>query len=259
MSYGLRFSIRTEYNSSTTTAISTSAMSFEAAEVFDLEDVQEVPHTVVTPVPEIPFRLMDLNVSIRQRILRMVLVKGGHMVPHYNQFSYRGLAHEVEGENVDLAVLRVCKSLTEEALPILYGENLFLFKTSEKARWWLEHIGDDNRLRLRRAAFSLTGGEQGQFGTLKEVLWGRFFFWLSSNQLLDEIWLDFRGWQNFDEFPDHDLNEFQLERAVNARNGTIHLLQQFRGFRKVMIVKGWTLGSLEVADLIAPMKLPRAA
>ncbi|MCJ1299990.1 hypothetical protein MMC08_002784 [Hypocenomyce scalaris] len=228
-----------------------------SSNVIDLEDYQEVPHDQSSYDPEMPSRFMDLDIAIRQRILRLVLIKEDTIMPSYNCGSVMAPDHEVETEDVDLGVLCVCKQLTTEASSILYGENIFEFNKPEVASWWLNRIGS-NVCRLRKAEFYLSAGETGPFNVLKERLWLDLFAWFYQVQNLDEIFLSFCQWRTFDEFGCFNMDDFQKGLATHARNMTLNYLEQYRGLKKVVVKGGWTLGQQDCAELIRRMKLMKS-
>lgn len=233
-----------------------------SSDIVDLEDYQEVPPTEATYEPELPFPFMDLDAIIRQRILRLLLVRQDLIAPYYNCCSLMAPAHLVEQENVDLGVLCVCKTLTAEASSILYGENMFFFKEPAIALWWLERIGSDrsgsNVFKIRGVAFKFNTGDTEPFNTLKETLWLLVVKWLARVQRLDEIWLSFSQWHTFDWSDFRCMSDFERELAARTRDRIIGHLQRYRGLKTVSITRGWTLGQMECDELISHMTSPKA-
>ena len=81
-----------------------------------------------SPIPE--STLLKLPAEIRLMILRLVLVSEWEIHNPQNLIGQRKspmAAHSRQIEGIDSAILRTCRSIYKEALPLLYGKNQFYF------------------------------------------------------------------------------------------------------------------------------------
>lgn len=170
-----------------------------------------------------PFRFLDLDRSIRTRILQFVFHHKYNISPAYNAGSVQVSEHLTQhNQNVDTSLLLVNKQLYTEASRILYAENTFSFSNPAIALWFLQRIGR-NLANLRSANFALDSGEANEaFGVRKERLWLILFTWLKPKHKLQNLVISFRNWRNV------------RDRIVERDRVTL-VLFNYRGLETVVI------------------------
>lgn len=218
------------------------------------------------------FRLLDLPVKIRKRILKMVLQKPGMVKPFYYTGCVELPEDEVTKPNLDVSPLLVNKQLHIEAAETLYGANQFEFTDARLALWWFKHIGPRNVPRIQSAHFSLGAWEHPAFMVREERLWQIAFTWLAPRQRLDTISLSFDQWNALDQWtgsdqwadfgqwaafafdqwnsasPDRDLGPIR-----SARDGALRALASFRGLDNIDVTHGTYLTHFDIVQLAHAM------
>jgi hypothetical protein len=190
-----------------------------------IEDVSRKPEIarVQPPTHHIgPFRFLDLEPSIRTRILQFIF-HHKDISPTYNAGSVQVPERLTQdNQNIDTSLLLVNKQLYTEASRILYTENTFSFTNPAVALWFLQRIGP-NLANLRSANFALDSGEANEaFGVRKEKIWLILFTWLKPRHKLQNLVISFRNWRNI---RDH----------IVERDCVTLLLSSYRGLEQVII------------------------
>lgn len=189
----------------------------------DVSRKPEVAHDQPPTHHNGPFRFLDLDPSIRTKIIQFIFHHKYNISPTYNTGSVQVPEHlSQHNQNVDTSLLLVNKQLYTEASRILYAENTFSFTNPAIALWYLQRIGP-NLANLRSANFALDSGEANEaFGVRKEKLWLILFTWLKPRHRLQNLIISFRNWHH-------------LRGYIEERNRVTLLLSKYRGLEKVSI------------------------
>jgi hypothetical protein len=100
------------------------------------------------------FRFLDLPVEIRLLVYEILLVDDSRYFRLYQTEHY---SHESSGSwtRLTISLLRVCKTISEEVLPIVYGQNTFAIPTFP--------LGCETMMALWRAAVGMIGMRNAGF------------------------------------------------------------------------------------------------
>ncbi|KAI4260097.1 MAG: hypothetical protein LQ352_000476 [Teloschistes flavicans] len=115
-----------------------------------------------------PLSLLTLPVEIRTMIYHELLVSSQCIrKPHKLVCNKKSIMLDSikPVRDIDSAVLRVCRSVYNEALPILYGKNTFEFCKPRKLRDF-SHAGLDRRI----TKFALREAETGRFTLIRSII-----------------------------------------------------------------------------------------
>ena len=124
--------------------------------------------------PNNPFRPLDCEDEVRQRILQHILTEPDPITPYYYEGCVKGTDEETRRESFPIPMLIALagkdnKKYYEEARDIFYGWNKWKLTDPKVSLWWPKHIGD-NVKSLRDIGILLSQGECRN-GAWKEKLW----------------------------------------------------------------------------------------
>ncbi|CAD0083037.1 unnamed protein product [Aureobasidium vineae] len=198
------------------------------------------------PLKDVPFPFMELPVEIRIMIYRLLLeetstsltlltkgqasqevVRRGYL--EKQQKGHRGrqillkTVHKAKDKDIihlQPAVLRVCNSIHDEAIPILYSQTLE-FEHPVALQRFLYTIGHDNRLLLQHIA--LRGWQRDEFDTWKHAFASALERLLSA-QKIKSIHLDRHIYSPSDGVP-HYPNGYE-KLPVDHFNGCVEFWVQ---------------------------------
>ena len=186
--------------------------------------------------PKKPFRLLDCEDSVRQRIFQHILTSPDPITPYYYEGSAEGTAQQVERENYPIPMLvalagKANKCFYDEARDILYGWNTWDFTDPEVSLWWLKQI-KDNVNSIRHMGIHLSQGE-ARFNVRIERKWWSLVNWLKPRQKLDTIYVSFEQW---DAKPVEGMPPNEYPPVNEPRVGTLRTLLAFRGLQRAEVV-----------------------
>ncbi|KAI4203671.1 MAG: hypothetical protein LQ350_001672 [Teloschistes chrysophthalmus] len=124
--------------------------------------------TLSTESGQKPLSLLTIPVEIRTMIYHELLVSAQCIKkPHKLVCNKKSIMLDSlkPVRDIDSAVLRVCRSIYNEALPILYGKNTFEFSKPRKLRDF-SHAGLDRRI----TKFALREAETGRFTLIRSII-----------------------------------------------------------------------------------------
>ncbi|KAL8972152.1 MAG: hypothetical protein Q9183_000691 [Haloplaca sp. 2 TL-2023] len=126
------------------------------------------PSNVSSTPSKRPLTFLSLPLEIRNMVYRELLVSATAIKkPHklvWNQKSIMvNSLHSVK--DIDSAILRVCRTIYDEALPVLYGQNTFEFCKARKLRDFSHGI-----LGGRITKFALRPSETGRFTLIRSII-----------------------------------------------------------------------------------------
>ncbi|KAL8778921.1 MAG: hypothetical protein Q9203_001604 [Teloschistes exilis] len=124
--------------------------------------------TLSTASGQKPLSLLTIPVEIRTMIYHQLLVSAQCIrKPHKLVCNKKSIMLDSlkPVRDIDSAILRVCRSIYNEALPILYGRNTFEFCKPRKLRDF-SHAGLDRRI----TKFALREAETGRFTLIRSII-----------------------------------------------------------------------------------------
>lgn len=188
--------------------------------------------------PNKPFRFLDCEDEVRQRILQHILTEPDPITPYYYEGCVEGTDEETQRENFPIPMLIALagkdnKKHYGEARDIFYGWNKWKFTDPKVSLWWLKHISS-NVKSLRDIEILLSQGECRN-GTRKEKLWWNLLAWLKSRHSLKTVRVSFEKWDNRLVEGEHPS---QYPPVRDTRIGVIMTLLAFRGLEWATVVPG---------------------